>query len=89
MVFAYQEFFRIASSHEQKNLKKEALGPLKPSPDLPEFLQNRTRSGPRHAKIGRERQQTQEETQNAPNKRPRAKNSANMAPRPQRSLEDL
>ena len=45
----------------------------------PRTLQNRVRGAPRRTKTGQERQQTQQDAQNAVQKRPRAKNSANIA----------
>ena len=50
------------------------------SPELPKPFRNRARRVLERPKIGPERRRTQQKTQNAPTKRPRAQNSANMVP---------
>ena len=80
MVFAHQDRFRIASSHVQKILENDALGPPKPFPDLAKTFENRARSGPKREKNDQETPRTQQDAKNVPKKRPRAKKEANMAP---------
>ena len=77
----FPRFLRIRSLCEkqarahQKTLKNKAPGPPKPCPDRPKTRQIRARNAPRRTKTVQERQQTQQDTQNAAKKRPRAENS--------------
>ena len=71
---------RGACPRARENFGKQGHGASKTGLGVTEILENRERSAPRRRKTGQKRQQTQQEAPTAPKKRPRAKNSANMAP---------
>ena len=78
VVLLHPEHDGSGSSPARKNFENHCLGWPKSTKIEAKMLQNRARSAPRRTKTGQAEQQTQQETQNAPKKRPRAKNSANM-----------
>ena len=79
VVLLHPEHDGSGSSPARKNFENHCLGWPKSTKIEPKMLQNRARSAPRRTKTGQAEQQTQQETQNAPKKCPRSKNSANMA----------
>ena len=74
-----RRFFALQAYVHENTSKNAAPGAPKPSPERPKLLQNRARSNLRRTKTSQDRQQRQQEAQNTPRKRPRAKNSASMA----------
>ena len=81
MVFhAHRACLAVHARVHAKTSKYKAVGLPKPSSECPEALENPARSAPRCRKTGQKRQQTQQDTQKAFKKRPRAKNSANIVP---------
>ena len=79
VVLLHPEHDGSGSSPARKNFENHCLGWPKSTKIEPKMLQNRARSVPKRPKNVHKRPQTQQEAQNVPKKRPRAKNSANMA----------
>ena len=69
--------------------ENKVLEAPKPSREPPGPFRNRAQSAPRRTKNDHERPTAQQEAQNAPKKRPRATNNANMAPKWVGKVQDL
>ena len=90
MVFhVHRACLAVHARGHAKTSKYKAVGLPKPSSECPEALENRARSAPRCRKTGQKPQQTQQDTKKAFKKRPRAKNSVDMAPTGRPVFTDL
>ena len=69
--------------------ENKVLEAPKPSREPPGPFRNRAQSAPRRTKNDHERPTAQQEAQNAPKKRPRATNCANMAPKGVGKVQDF